>query len=431
MQKVILHIDFDSFFASCEQQMNPLLRGKPIGVTATNGRTCIIAASREAKKFGVKNVTRVWEAQKLCPQIIPVGAHFDEYWKITQKFLNICKDYSPYVELFSLDEVFMDITSTEHLFGGRYEVIETIKKRIAEEIGEYITVSVGLSYNKLLSKLASGLNKPNGFVQIKPEDVEEIYSKTELTDFCGIGLRVESRLNKIGIYTPLQLRTASLDVLIEEFKDVEGHFLKSLGLGEDDRDVVPYYLPTETKSVGRNYCMPQNEYDQRIILQNIYELCEEVGKKLRKLNKKARTVGMYLRGTADFHGRKTTTLYVDCGRDIFRICKILYDEWRLSKCQVCKYQTCEATCPERSRRMVRQISIWTGNLEDSANITLSLFDQAKPSRIQSTIDGLNKKYGHNTIRSGFVMDGPNLKTVPNGFMADRYERQKLVGVGAL
>ena len=150
MNRVILHIDFDSYFASCEQQFDERLRGRPIGVTATNGRTCIIAASREAKEFGVKSVTRVWEARKVCPQIITVPAYFEKYWEITQKFLNICKDYSPYVELFSLDEVFIDITSTQNLFGGKYKIVQTIKKRIEKEIGEYITVSVGLSHNKLL-----------------------------------------------------------------------------------------------------------------------------------------------------------------------------------------------------------------------------------------------------------------------------------------
>src|SRR3989338_7731986 len=94
MNRIIAHIDFDSFFASCEQQFNPILRGKPFGVTATNGRTCIIAASREAKKLGIPSVTRVWEAQKICPSIITVPAHFEKYWEITQKFLNICKDFS-------------------------------------------------------------------------------------------------------------------------------------------------------------------------------------------------------------------------------------------------------------------------------------------------------------------------------------------------
>lgn len=414
-EKVILHIDFDSFFASCEQQFDPALRGKPIGVTATNGRTCIIAASREAKKFGVKNVTRVWEAQKICPQIFTVPAHFQKYWEITQIFLNICKDYSPYVELFSLDEVFMDITSTEHLFENRYKIIETIKKRIKEEIGEYITVSVGLSYNRLLSKLASGMNKPNGFKEINPQDVENVYSEVELTDFCGIGERTAIRLRKIGISTPLQLRAASLDVLIEEFKDVEGHFLKSLGQGKDDSEIVPYYLPQETKSVGRNYCMPQNEYDQRVILQNVYELSEEIGIKLRRLGKKARTIGLYLGGTQTYHGRRTLSYHIDKGSDIFGLCKNLYDQWGLAKMS-------------KEEAMVRQISIWAGNLDDSANLTLSLFDtKVKTSKIQSTIDSLNERFGDHTIRNGFLLNGPKLKTVPNGFMADKFERHKLVG----
>jgi DNA polymerase-4 len=99
MQKTILHIDFDSYFASCEQQFDPSLRGKPIGVTATNGRHCIIAASREAKKLGVKSPSATWEATNIVPSIVFVPAHFTKYWEITQKFIDICKDYSPIVSL--------------------------------------------------------------------------------------------------------------------------------------------------------------------------------------------------------------------------------------------------------------------------------------------------------------------------------------------
>ncbi len=413
MRRIILHIDFDSYFASCEQQFDPRLRNRPIGVTAANGRTCIIAASREAKKLGIPSVTRVWEARKVCPEIITVPAHFEKYWEITQKFLNICKDYSPYVELFSLDEVFIDISSTENLFGGKYEIVRKIKQRIKDEIGQYITVSVGLSYNKLLAKLASGLNKPNGFVEIWPADIELVYSKAKLTDFCGIGERIERRLNKIGIYTPLQLRAASLDALIEEFKDVEGHFLKSLGQGFDESEVVPYYLAEETKSVGRNYCLPKNEYDQKKILQNVYELCEEVGIKLRRINKKARTVGMYLTGENVYHGRKTLTSHIDSGREIFELCKLLYDEWGLARLP-------------REQAMVRQMGIWAGNLQDSNNLTISMFEtQDKRSKIQKVMDEVNERFGDHTIRNGFVWDSPSLKTVPNGYMADKFERQKL------
>lgn len=412
-QRVILHIDFDSYFASCEQQFDPTLRGKPIGVTATNGRTCIIAASREAKKMGVKSPTRTWEVRGICPNLITVPAHFEKYWEITQKFLNIVKDYSPYVELFSLDEVFMDITSTEKLFGGRYQIIETIKKRIREEIGEYITVSVGMSYNKLLAKLGSGMNKPDGFKEISQEEVLKIYSEIKLTDLCGIGFRVEKRLERIGIKTPLDLRSASLDRLIMEFKDAEGHFLYSLGQAQDDRGVVPYYLPQETKSVGRNYCIPQNTYDQRAILQHVYELCEEIGIKLRRIDKKARTVGLYLGGTNSFHGRKTVKDHIDKGSDLFALCKALYDEWGLANLN-------------REEAMVRQISVWTGNLEDSANLTLSLFDPPKADKLQKIRDEINDKFGDHTIQNAFLLDGPNLKTVPNGYMADKFERQKLV-----
>ena len=407
MNRIIAHIDFDSFFASVEQQFNPILRGKPFGVTATNGRTCIIAASREAKKLGIPSVTRVWEAQKICPSIITVPAHFERYWEITPKFLNICKDFSPYVELFSLDEVFIDLSSTENLFGGRFEIIKKIKQRIKKEIGEYITVSVGLSHNRLLAKLASGINKPDGFVEIKKEDIEKVYTKVKLTDFCGIGSRIEKRLNKIGIYTPLQLRSASLDKLVFEFKDVEGHFLKNLGLGIDESEVIPYYLADEVKSVGRNYCLPNNCYDQRKILQNVFELSEEVGIKLRRLGKKAKTIGFYLGGTQSFHGRKTIMVHIDRGSEIFNLCRELYDEWK--------------------PLMVRQISVWAGNLEDSNNLTLPLFsDYSKQEKIQKIRDVINDRFGDHTIGNAFLLRGPNLKTVPNGYMADKYEREKLV-----
>lgn len=408
MDRIILHIDFDSFFASCEQQFDPSLRGKPIGVTATNGRTCIIAASREAKALGVKSPSRTWEAVKLVPSMIYVPAHFEKYWEITQKFLSICKDYSPSVELFSLDEVFIDLTPTAHLF-SKQKVVQTIKDRIREEIGEYITVSVGISHNRLLAKLASGLKKPNGIFEITEENVWDVYSKIPLTALCGIGERVKRRLNKIGIYTPLDLRNAPLDYLIKEFKNVEGRFLKSLGEATDESSVIPYYLAQDSKSLGRNYCIPQNTYDQRVILQHVFELCEEVGIKLRRMNKKGRTVGFCLRGARVMYGRKTLKDHIDQGADIFRLCKSLYDEWKW-------------------KDMVRQISVWIGNLEDSINLTLPLFsDNSKFEKALNAMDQLNERFGDHTIRNGFLTDGPNLKTVPNGYMADRYERSKLVG----
>lgn len=420
MPKVILHIDFDSYFASCEQQFDPSLRGKPIGVTAQNGRTCIIAASKEAKKLGIKSPSRTFDALQKVPSIIFVPAHFEKYWQITQKFIDICKDFSPYVEVFSLDEVFMDITQTQHLFGGKYELIERIKKRINNEIGEYITVSVGISYNKLLAKLASGLAKPNarppllrsgvggrGMFEITPQNLDSIYQTTGLTDFCGIGERIAIRLRKIGAYSPLDIRNVSLDKLKAEFGTFEANFLKNLSKGIDNNPLSSYTIAPLVKSVGRSYCLPKNEYNKTIILQNLYELCEEVSIKLRRLNIKARTVGFYLSGSLKIQKRKTYTDYFDSGKKIFKHCFDLIEDEDLKN------------------NYIRQMSIWVSNLSKKENLQMSLFDNPRNEKLVRVIDKINDKFGDHTIRNGFLLYADKLTTVPNGFMADKYERTKL------
>jgi DNA polymerase-4 len=407
-QKTIFHIDFDSFFASVEQQYRPQVRGRPMGVTAANSRSCIIASSREAKKLGIKTGARSFEAKKICPDLILVPADFNKYFEVSKKFLNICKDYSPFTELFSIDEVFMDVTKTAELFGGPYKTIEIIKKRIKAEIGEYITASFGVSHNKLLAKLGSGLNKPNGLTEIKPEDVLEVFKKAELTDICGIGERIKRRLNEIGIFNLIQLRNVSLKVLINEFGNVEGHFLKSVGLGIDEAEVIPYTEASEVKSVGRSYCLPKNEYNKRIILQNFYELCEEIGIKLRRLEKKGRTIGAGLHGDGYIKFRKTFKNYVSTGKEIY--------DFSLPFIQKELF----------SQKYIRQIHVWVSNLEDNGNIPLSLFDSVNRSdKLIKTIDKINDRFGDHTIRNGFLLYSDKLTTVPNGYLADKYERMKL------
>jgi DNA polymerase-4 len=411
MQKTILHIDFDSYFASCEQQFDEKLRGKPIGVTAQNGRTCIIAASREAKKLGVKSPSRTFDALDIVPTMVFVPAHFERYWEITQKFLDICKDYSPFIELFSLDEVFIDITQTQNLFGDKDQLIEKIKTRIKNEIGEYVTVSVGISHNKLLAKLASGLKKPNGLFEITNQNLDEVYSNCKLTDICGIGERIGKRLNRLGIDTLLELKNFNSGKLRAEFGRVYSKFLQNVALGLDDSGVVPYYEESKTKSVGRNYCLPQNEYDKRVVFQNIYELCEELGIKLRRLSKKAKTAGIYLGGSKSIGARKTAGDYFDSGEEVFNTCM-----------DILKQNNFEL----EDNDYIRRISIWVGSLEDKKNLTLSLFDvNDKKEKILQTVDRINEKFGDHTIRNGFLLYSQKLTTVPNGFLADRYERTKL------
>jgi DNA polymerase-4 len=414
----ILHIDFDSFFASCEQQFNPNLRGKPIAITATNGRNCIIAASREAKKLGVKSPSPLWLARQLVPELIPVPAHFEDYWEISKKFISIAKNYSPYVEVFSLDEVFMDVTKTAHFFGGVEGLIRSLKQTLIKEVGKYITVSVGISQNKLLAKLGSGMRKPDGVFTITPENLIDIFTEASLTDICGIGNRIESRLNLMGISTLLQLRNTSLERLKKEFGNIEGEFLHNVGQGIDTRQVIPYYDPVEVKSVGRNYCLAQNEEDVTIVLKNIYELCEEIAIKLRRLNKSARTVGIYLRGSQNISVRKTYHTYLHTGKDIFKTLIFLLNGYESHDHYSLDWM--------KKKDYVRQISIWVSNLEDTRNTPFSLFEiDRKEEKLAVTIDSINTKYGNHTIRNAFLLYADKLTTKPNGFMADRFERMQI------
>lgn len=410
MPKIILHIDFDSFFASVEQQNNSEFRGKPLGVTATNGRTAIIAASREAKAKGVKSPSRTFDALRICPDIQFTGAHFREYFEISKKFIAICTRFSPYVEVFSMDELFLDITQTAKLFGGVRNVVNLIKASIAKEIGEYITVSVGISYNRSLAKLASGMRKPNGVFEITRESLDAVYKEAELQDICGIGPRIEKRLHSMGVYHLLQLRHVTLSQLEAEFGPVEARFLHGVAFGEDDTPVKHFGDAPEAKSVGRNYALARNEYNQRLILQNVFELCEEVSIKLRRLNKKAKCIGLSLRGVASMSGNKRLPVYSDSGKDLFSACFSLYKQWQWDKLQ---------------NPMVRQISVWASHLSIYAATPMSLFDNPKQEKLQTTIDMINEKFGDHTIRNGFLLYSPKLTTVPNGFGADRLDRKEL------
>ena len=411
----ILHVDFDSFFASCEQHFNPNLRGKPIGITAENGRNCVIAASREAKKLGVKSPSTTWEAKRICPEIQFVKADFERYLEITKKLLQLASHYSPIVEMFSLDEVFIDLTCVLNLHPDPLLLVQDFKQKLREEVGPTITVSCGLSYNKLLAKLATNLNKPDGFAIIDSSNKDKILSQIQLTDIMGIGGGFKRRLNMIGVFTLKQLAEYPLPLLRTEFGNVASQNLKALSVGIDDSPVISYLEEIETKSVGRNYCLPENTYDQEQVLKTIYELCEEVAIKLRRLKMKGRTIGLFLHGNESFGQRKTSGSYTSSGKEIFAVCRQFFKKWSAS----------DRPSRDGNLEYVRQISIWVGNLTLEQYDTISMFDSPKKDLVVETIDKINERFGHHTIRNGYLVYAPKLHTKPNGYGADRWERTEI------
>ncbi len=426
MNKTILHIDFNSYFATVEQQANPRLRGKPIGVTGGDRmqRTVIGAASVEAKKFGVRTGMHLYEAKRLCPEIILVQGDSDKYLSTTTKFLNIIKDYSPLVEIFSIDEVFLALDLTGRMRKTceveNYEMVIKIaldiKRRIRTEIGEWISCSIGISYNKLMAKLAGSLQKPDGLVVMENEiEAMKVLDKIPLDEICGIGFRIKKRLNKMGIFSFKSLRAAPLEVLLLEFKSY-GQFLYEACRGINHDPIVPFYEKEEVKSIGHRHTIDHDTDNLVEIKQLLLKLTELVGRRLRSKKLVGRTVSCWYRQA--FHPRgeemqlhlggvftgermQITIPYPDDGLEIFKAgWKIFHQTWDGKK--------------------IRLLGVSISNLRPTTPQSLTFLDESlKQEKIIQALDKINNRFGEFTLQRGILLDTEKIRRKPNSFIADR------------
>ena len=449
--KTILHIDFNSYFATVEQQANPRLRGKPVGVTGGDRmeRTVLGAASVEAKKFGVKTGMLLWEAKRLCPQIIIVPGDSDKYLETTKRFLNILKDYSPYLEVFSIDEVFLELPSCVipanagiQLIKSRSEldprlrgddkvikIAQDIKGRIKSEIGSYITCSIGISYNKLMAKLAGSLYKqslrtnlspelsrfllkPDGLVVIEDEQAAQwVLDRVELDEICGIGPRIKKRLNNMGVFNFNQLRKVPLEALLASFKSY-GQILYNMARGIDHTPVLPFYEKEEVKSVGHRHTIDHDTGDPVEIKQILLKLTELVARRLRAKKLVGKTIhcwyslgtqGQALRDWQGFSGNEmqVTIPYTNDGLDIFKACwKIFRKLWDGNK--------------------IRMLGVSVSNLKLQTPQNLSLLPESRRQEdITRTLDKINDKYGEFSLQRAILLRSQKMERKPNPFLADR------------
>ena len=332
MQPIIAHIDMNSYFATCEQQDNPAWRGKPIGVCEHLGGI-IIAPSIEAKRWGIKTAMPVWEARKLYPKIILTKTNPDRYRFYTARFLKVFADYTDRIEKYSIDEAFLDLTKACNIRGFKNGVLQNldpwqeaarmareIKTRMKTEVGDWITCSVGISYSKLVAKIASDLQKPNGLVIVRPEDRDSLYDRLSLTDIPGIGYRQERNLNKLGIYTLKDLRDYPLSKLVSHF-GIAGYHLHSMGqlqgswkegFGED-------VVATPLKSMGHMYTVPMEYRQKKILRPVLYKLSEMVAARLRANDLMGNHIYAHAYNGDEVHAGRGAKIgyYVQDGRDIY------------------------------------------------------------------------------------------------------------------
>lgn len=213
----------NSFFATCEQQVNYWLRGRPVAVCVYTGKQgCIIAPSIEAKNRGIKLGMRLHEAIKICPELVPLETHPNRYREFHVKVMQVLKKYSEDVIPKSIDEAVVDLTDYQLMYKDPVKLAKQIKKDIKEEVGDWMKCSIGIAPNAFLAKLASDIQKPDGLTLIFPDNIDEVLQKLKLTDLPGISKGLENRLTRAGIHSPYQLRHTPAHELKQALNSIVG-----------------------------------------------------------------------------------------------------------------------------------------------------------------------------------------------------------------
>lgn len=290
----IIHIDMDAFYASVEQRDFPELRGKPLVVGGDpNGRGVVAAASYEVRQFGVRSAMSCYEARKRCPEVIFVRPRFEVYRAVSSDIRNIMYSLTPHVEPLSLDEAYLDVTGLTVHKGSATLMANWLRTQILQHTG--LTASAGVSFNKMLAKIASDINKPNGTAIITPEDADAFISTLPIERFHGIGKATARRLHAMGVTNGADLRRMSAEVLINEFGK-RGQFYHDIAHGRDERAVKSERLH---KSVGSETTFRENLNDDTALRVQIYEQNADAFSQLHKKNLIAHTITLKVK-YADF-----------------------------------------------------------------------------------------------------------------------------------
>lgn len=291
----IIHLDLDAFFASVEQRDNPAYRGKPLIVGGISGgkgnsnRGVVCAASYEARKYGVHAGMPIWEARQKCPRGIFIPTQMNKYLEASKKFFQICSNYTPLIEPLSVDELFLDVSGCESLFGSSEIIGRKIKERVYQELE--IKVSVGIAENKFLAKIATNLGKPDGFYIIPSKDIQKILYPLPVSSLWGIGKKTEELLKKSGIYQVEQLAKMP-DSILENLLGKNGKKMKLLAQGIDESPVTP---PSTAKSIGKETTFSTNITEKVILVKELLKISQMVGYIARKKGYKGRTITLKIR----------------------------------------------------------------------------------------------------------------------------------------
>ncbi len=387
MERTILHLDMDAFFASVEQRDQPELRGRPVIIGGpASGRGVVSTCSYEARVFGVRSAMPTAEAQRRCPDGIFLFPNMRKYSAVSRQMFDILARYTPLIEGLSVDEAFLDVTGSARLFGDGLTIARRLKQDIRDELG--LSASVGISYNKYLAKLGSDLEKPDGLVLLNREDLLHRVHPLPITRLWGVGKKSAEQLQRLGLKTIGDVANMDLKRMRIHLGDFADHIYR-LSNGLDDRPVEPEH---EVKSVGHETTFAADVQEIAFLETTLLSQAVKVARRLRRKGVKGRTVTLKLRYAPFRTITRSQTLPAPTHLEqtIYEVAKRL-----LAKCALTK------------KDAIRLIGVSVSGLcaDDQQHAEqLSLFDDLsfrapdpKQEELSKTVDLLKDKFGENIV----------------------------------
>ena len=384
--RVILHVDMDAFYASIEQRDNPELRGKPVVVGGAN-RGVVAAASYESRVFGIRSAMPMAEARRRCPDIIRVAPRMAHYQAVSREIFGVFREFTPLVEGLSLDEAFLDVTSSLRLFGNGHNLAVAVKDRIRERTG--LTASVGVATNKLVAKIASDLDKPDGLVVVAADRVHDILDPLPVSVIPGIGKQTLSRLHAVGVRTIAELRSAP----DRDLEPVFGRFTRRTrerASGIDDRPVI---ASRAEKSISNEQTYDTDLCDRREMQRQLLRLTERTAGRLRKAGLCAGTVHVKVRQSdfKTFTRQKRLTPPGNGTDQIYAVARELLDAWLNAN-------------PDAR---IRLLGVGSSSLAPAEQPDLFADGDTSPaSDFDRTVDEIRDRFGSDSLTRARTLDRP-------------------------
>jgi DNA polymerase-4 len=383
--RAILHVDMDAFYASVEAHDDPSLAGKPLIVGGTGGRGVVAAASYEARRFGIHSAMPLRDALKRCPHVVCVRPRMQRYKEVSQQVFAVFGEFTDQVEGLSLDEAFLDVTASRELFGAPVGMAREIKRRILERTG--LTASVGVSHNKLLAKLASEMDKPDGLTVIGPDDVEAVLDPLPIRRMHGIGKKTAARIEEQGLFTLGQLRRAPESVLWPLFGR-ETRRIRERAAGVDDRPVI---ADASEKQISSEETFEEDIRDHGRLGAALAALADRTAARLRARELKAGVVIVKIRRRdfTTFTRQRSFHPATQETRLIVRLARELLLGW----------------LEEQPRAAVRLLGVGVGKLAPARQLDLfAAAPEQGDGKLDQAVDGIRGKFGEKSLRRGSSLD---------------------------